>query len=418
MSSRLGSIEGPRNDSSSDHGKSVSLLRPFYPALDGLRACAFLAVFMDHYVSRVIPWRIFPWGWVGVDIFFVLSGFLITGILYDSLHRKNYFKNFYIRRSLRIFPLYYTFWFGLLLLTPLLHCEWNRYNLSSLLYLQNFLLLGAARGLHPSPGHIVFHLNHVFRHPQFLEATTLWSLCVEEHFYLLWPGVVFLLRSRRKLLAFSLAIIVMAPIVRAIYIHLRPEMLQTGVLYSNSFSRFDTLLVGAALALWLRGNPPPLATLRRYAFCALFGCPLLLIGLLMCEKSPVGDGRFDPIISTVGFSLIAVASAGLLLLALERESALARVLQLRPLASLGRISYGLYFWHALPHPIFLSLIPSFSHRHLALMVPLLSFGCTLLLAILSFHYIESPFLRLKNRWAPTTGHRSDPAPDRPHQFKF
>src|ERR1700722_7833144 len=95
----------------------------FYPALDGLRAIAVLMVFYQHYYPN---FRMgLNWGWAGVDIFFVLSGFLITGILYDTQNAAHRFRNFYVRRTLRIFPLYYGVLLLALLLTPLLHWTWH-----------------------------------------------------------------------------------------------------------------------------------------------------------------------------------------------------------------------------------------------------------------------------------------------------
>lgn len=116
-----------------------SLIKPFYPALDGIRALATLFVFSWHYCRLVFNNEVFTWGWVGVNIFFVLSGFLITGILVDSLHRQSYFRDFYIRRTLRIFPLYYAIWLLFLLATPLLHVQWNRYVAAMAFFIGNFL---------------------------------------------------------------------------------------------------------------------------------------------------------------------------------------------------------------------------------------------------------------------------------------
>ena len=93
--------------------------RAFYPALDGLRAVAFLMVFGQHYLSLA-------WGWTGVNVFFVLSGFLITGILFDTRDDPHRARNFYVRRSLRIFPLYYGLFAILMLLWPVVHWRWDR----------------------------------------------------------------------------------------------------------------------------------------------------------------------------------------------------------------------------------------------------------------------------------------------------
>ena len=158
--------------------------RAFFPALDGLRAVAFLMVFGQHYLALA-------WGWTGVNIFFVLSGFLITGILYDTRADPFRVRNFYIRRTLRIFPLYYGVFLVLLLLTPLLHWHWNRYWTLWPLYLGNFLrflsplslLRGSALEYAADA-----HLSSVRLPHTELYLGHFWSLCVEEQFYLIWPG--------------------------------------------------------------------------------------------------------------------------------------------------------------------------------------------------------------------------------------
>ena len=111
--------------------------RAFYPALDGLRAVAFLMVLLEHYNQ-------FPWGWAGVDLFFVLSGFLITGILFDSQNDTYRVRNFYVRRTLRIFPLYYGILLLILFLWPLVHWQLSWAWMVWPAYLGNF-----ARFLHP-----------------------------------------------------------------------------------------------------------------------------------------------------------------------------------------------------------------------------------------------------------------------------
>jgi peptidoglycan/LPS O-acetylase OafA/YrhL len=152
----------------------------YFPALDGLRALAFLMVFSTHYLSL-------PWGWAGVDVFFVLSGFLITGILFDSQDHPHRVRNFYIRRTLRIFPLYYGMMLLLIVLYPVYRWEWNWTWLMWPAYLGNF-----ARFIHPivfpSMLHMMANANPVSRtHQVELSFGPFWSLCVEEQFYLFWP---------------------------------------------------------------------------------------------------------------------------------------------------------------------------------------------------------------------------------------
>jgi len=168
-----------------------SLIRPFYPALNGLRAVAILMVFVNHYgalaIGRTIPLMFWP----GVDLFFVLSGFLITGILYDSRESERYFRDFYTRRALRIFPLYYGFFVLVRILKPLLHLVYSPLFWSNWLYVSNLV-----RPWWGNPTEIFW--PQVTPTPVVLGA--LWSLCVEEQFYLVWPLLVLLLRSCKAIM--------------------------------------------------------------------------------------------------------------------------------------------------------------------------------------------------------------------------
>jgi peptidoglycan/LPS O-acetylase OafA/YrhL len=151
----------------------------------------------------------------GVDVFFVLSGFLITGILYDTRDDIHRVRSFYIRRTLRIFPLYYGVFLAIFLLTPLVRWAWTWQWIAWPLYLGNFL-----RFLYP---HLNNHFVNTFAdahlvsraYPRLdLRLGHFWTLCVEEQFYLLWPWVVFTVRDRRKVMAICLACIVVVPIAR------------------------------------------------------------------------------------------------------------------------------------------------------------------------------------------------------------
>jgi peptidoglycan/LPS O-acetylase OafA/YrhL len=161
-------------------------------SLDGFRGIAFLLVFMRHYAlsthtnSAIIhaAMTIGEGGWIGVDLFFALSGFLITGILLDTRGTKGYFRNFFARRILRIFPLYYGVFVLLLLLTPFLHLQWHPGHLLYLVYLGNIAYL-----VNTGLGKIVPDVSLIH----------FWSLAVEEQFYLIWPCVIFFITSRRRL---------------------------------------------------------------------------------------------------------------------------------------------------------------------------------------------------------------------------
>ncbi len=381
---------------------SSPLLQRYYPGLDGLRGLAFLLVFGFHYGPLASAWIGFQWGFVGVDIFFVLSGFLITGILYDTAQRRHFFRDFYTRRTLRIFPLFYGLWLFLLLLTPFAHFLWNRYTVYGILYLGNLYMPGAVLGLHPNP---YLPLYHSFHHPvyEFIDIGHLWSLCVEEQFYLVWPLVVWLIRSRRALLIFCLTWIVASPLVRGLYLH--AHALISHVLYYNTLSRVEALLWGAALALFLRGPALPIVTLRRIA---LAGLPLALT-LLALGMHRFAPGALDPgftaFVSVAGFSLIAMAAMCLLFLVIDDRLFLIRLLKTRPLSYLGRISYGLYVFHLLPYRLVTGRL---SHRPSEVRVAatlLAVFAITFVAAALSFKFYEAPFIRLKDKLT-----RPDPSP--------
>src|SRR5260370_3776566 len=153
-------------------------------ALDGLRGAAILLILYDHlfWSNSQSGNRFFDFlnqvrdsSWVGVNLFFALSGFLITGILFETLHDSNYFRTFYARRALRIFPLYYGFLFVLLALTKPLHFQWNGWQYYHLTYTSNLALWRYHVPL-ILPN---FNINHF------------WSLDVEEQFYLICPFVVY-----------------------------------------------------------------------------------------------------------------------------------------------------------------------------------------------------------------------------------
>lgn len=211
-------------------------------ALDGLRGCAVLAVMVTHLLTGNLTQLPQPvasmlgLGVAGVDVFFVLSGFLITGILFSSLEDSRYFSNFYARRALRIFPLYYGVLLVLMCLTVPLHIEWDGRQWSLLLYLQN------TQSFFPSL--LTFH-NAAF------SVDHLWSLAVEEQFYLVWPMLIALSRTSRRVLLLCVFGMVLS-------FCLRVHCLQAGYEFNwvnrNTLCRVDELLAGAALAVVLRSS--------------------------------------------------------------------------------------------------------------------------------------------------------------------
>lgn len=377
--------------------KSEPENRAFFPSLDGVRALAFLMVVEQHYLAL-------PWGWSGVDIFFVLSGFLITGILFDSRDDLYRVRNFYLRRSLRIFPLYYGVFLVLLLTTPLMHWRWTWSWLAWPLYLGNYL-----RFLHPytygSPWAVVADAQiGGTRFPQYrLFLGHFWSLCVEEQFYLFWPWVVFFVRSRRALLWICAACVVLVPLARAWGDSaLSANMLKAEILYRVTPFRLDALLLGGLAALWYRGSQRDLmlrAASWVFWFCTAAVAIYLAQGILHNTFYVAPSWQL-----TWGLSFIDLYALSLLLVTIQPGTWLYRIFGWRPLRWLGRISYGAYVFHdMLDMPIKKfteGVVTPHIHSHfggnLTGFLMALSFSCVT--AWLSFRFFESRFLNLKDRW--------------------
>ena len=375
--------------------------RLFYPALDGLRGFALLLVFCQHYLEL-------PWGWTGVDLFFVLSGFLITGILYDSRDRPGRVRTFYMRRTLRIFPLYYGLLLLLVVSTPLLHWQWSVFWWAWPAYLGNYLRFLQFGHATPALSHAMFgQLTRGIGDHGVLYVGHFWSLCVEEQFYLIWPWVVFAIRDRRRLMVCCVAAVVVAPMVRVALAAAAPPYFMDPLVGTVVLTplRADALLLGGLLALLLRGSRA-LWTVRVARWCGWAALPLL--ALLMARTLhrhtiyayPTGT-------LTWGISLVDLLAAVLILLSLKPGSAVYRVFTLRPLRWLGRISYGAYIFHDMPHMVYVRAATWIGHSvpfvgvHVRSSAALIALLCTLLLAALSFRYFETPFLRLKERLAPS-----------------
>lgn len=369
-------------------------LRSHYPAFDGLRAVAAFMVFAVHYIYPVLPFKPLWWSFAGVDLFFVLSGFLITGILFDARHQSGFLKTFYKRRSLRIFPLFYAFWAAIFLLSPLLHPDLQRYNLSNLLYLGNFWASVSPDALDKMSLVPISVLGH---HASICIGH-FWSLCVEEHFYLLWPFIVWLFPSRKALLWISGSAVVAVLCLRIfLYLHNPVFVINTRLLYHSSYTRFDTMLIGSWFALWLRGASITHKSFKRLSL-GLVSVPVVLLAL---THLTIGRrwalNEVHPLLTTYGFTLLGLAAAGVLLYCIDEETPLFRILTWRQLAAFGRVSYGFYLFHMLPFDFFGDRRPFFEKYHATFLIPVIAFAATYACAKLSFRYLETPFLKLKDR---------------------
>ncbi len=384
--------------------RAEQLLRRHYPGIDALRGFATLLVFLCHYVGTLWSAPVFAWGWVGVDVFFVLSGFLITGILFDSLQEESYFRRFYVRRAFRIFPLYFGFWLLMLLLTPLLHTEWNGHLLLNALYLSN---------LTPSSLGWTLRFGGRWAPLPMLSVGHFWSLCVEEHFYLGWPFVVFFLRDRVRLMRFCAGAAVLAPSLRTAMFFLHPRLThETGFLYNCTLFRCDALFIGAWVALWLRGSALEMGTVRRRClWISLLAGGAIFAAQAQCLVFYKDYGTQPTVMlpwtETFGFSLIDVLAACLLISCLMPDSWPYRMLRGAKLQKLGLVSYGFYVLHHLPLNSAMLMGARLARHHLQAAVTVALFFVFYGAAQLSYRYLESPFLRLKERYGATP---ADPFP--------
>jgi peptidoglycan/LPS O-acetylase OafA/YrhL len=367
-----------------------------YPALDGLRAIAVTLVFIGHYGGgshggRFLEWfnRLRVFGSAGVSLFFVLSGFLITGILYDTQSSNHYFKNFYARRSLRIFPIFYLVLALCLVLTPVLHFHLQWGHVSFLFYLGNFFanrnwnLYELVSPTHPS---LSINLGHF------------WSLFVEEQFYLIWPVAIFLIKDRLGLLRLSLTVVALVLLVRVSMVWFLPLDVAERFAFRMLPTRADDLLVGSAVALLLRG-PSAEKWLRRSWIFFVAGISAFAIMSIWRKHF----GFYDPYNLTIGLDFVSFASAGLIALAIKQGPAVIRLLSLRPLRTIGKYSYGFYIYHLMfgkARSVFLlwciTYFPSMAIG--GLVYAFTSYITILIVAGLSYELYERRFLAMKSRF--------------------
>jgi len=381
------------------------------PALDGVRGLAILLVLLVHLMlfnndtgNRL--WdsvgQLRSLGFLGVDLFFVLSGFLITGILYDTLRDPHYFRSFYMRRFLRIFPLYYGFLVLVIVIAAVTHTAWEGRQWSLLTYMQNTGIWFPVDGFHPGP---LVDLNHF------------WSLAVEEQFYFFWPMLVFLIRDRRRLIQLGLVLSAFALGLRTwLSFHLTPSNI--GLIHECTPCRMDTLMIGGCLALTLRGEMPKF--LRRAAAPWFWMSVIVMVGYSVTHPYVyLSSARF---VGTVGYSMCAIAFAALILLSLEENTAWNRIFSMGWLRSFGKYSYGIYVLHILVGYVFsqwvrhllgtsirIFLTPWLHSRALAIVIEFcVNVSIVYAAAFLSYNLYEVHFLRLKKYF----GYRRSAKPQR------
>jgi len=354
--------------------------RFYRPELDALRFCAFALVFIAHGFPSVAGFEasnIHAWistlihgirqgGAYGVDVFFMLSAYLITEILLREHRRTGAISvgAFWVRRILRIWPLYYAFLALALWVIPHLNEESfpTFHAVAFATFWGNFALIMRPQGITTVAG-------------------ILWSVSIEEQFYLLWPLVLRHFLPRLRLICLALILVSTG---------LRAWLVYSGVdsdwsLWGNTFTRFEPIAIGALIAIELNGRTPMLKDSTRVV--GLLGGLLLIVIL----------GAWIPREGTtalIAFPLAAFAAALMLLSTLGTPRLIPR-----PLVYLGRISYGLYVFHV--------FAIHFVRRHIQIRSPFVewpmefvtAFALTVFLAAISYRFYETPFLRLKDRFS-------------------
>jgi peptidoglycan/LPS O-acetylase OafA/YrhL len=365
------------------------------PELDGLRGIAIAMVLLYHLFQLTLVARPGSWlahlqtalslGWSGVDLFFVLSGFLIGGILLDARESTNYFRVFYTRRFFRIVPIYAV----VLLVVPGLIFVAQRATRGDFFWLSN--------GPLPWYSYWVFLQNFWMAKRETLGANGLaitWSLAVEEQFYLTLPLVVRVL-SRPQLQRFALAGCCLAPVLRLGLLLYRRSWCAAFVLMP---CRADALLLGVLAAILLR-DVRWSGRIQKWKLVWFIAFPVLLLGIaLLTLKSP---HMGDPLMQIVGYSWLALFYASVLLFALTHStSALSGMLRMKWLGWIGAIAYGVYLIHQTVQGMLFGLCsihePSITGVS-SLLIAFSALVATLVIAKLSWRYFESPLVRLGHR---------------------
>ena len=343
----------------------------YMPQLDSLRALAVLAVMIHHFlpVDRYIPSDYITLGMLAVRLFFVLSGFLITGILlgYRTDTPKNALKRFYFRRVLRIFPIYYLTLFVALALQVRAIQQGAFWHLT---YLSNYVAV---------------------LHPEWMgPASHFWTLAVEEQFYFVWPFIM-LFVPRKHLIKTIIGAIVLAVIFRALTLTVLDIPFEAGGIFT--FATLDSLGGGALLALFHYDE-----TLRPYLprvmkLCLAAGLTILALTTLLY-------------VYTIGFrviyTLLCLGVSLLFMVLIEKTSrgfsGKAKIVMEHPFVLYtGKISYGLYVYHNFMLAIVLYYLSKTAAPPDYRLVAVVSFAATFATAMLSWHLIERPIARIKNK---------------------
>jgi peptidoglycan/LPS O-acetylase OafA/YrhL len=356
----------------------------YNPHIDGLRGVAILLVMGYHYFSGMY---IFDFGWSGVDLFFVISGYLLTSRLYPYVTDKRLLQKFYWNRFLRIVPLYVTFLIVFFSFAAFLasYKQTNEFDI----YLNN------------TPAFFLFFTNWLYIKYiaiNFVYTGPLWSLSVEEQFYLIFPWFFFVFKNKKNLLQVGIFLLCAVLIYRCIYFSFFLQKDTYIKIYFNSFCRADAFLMGFVLYMAIENGL--FAKIENLLSPILyFGFAILLLGIIFNNTMMVNS-----FFETIGFTIIALIYGCFLFQANSNKTYfIKKVLSKRFLIQTGKISFGLYIFHVPVHIVLLSmLLAAYKALHFQpdtvifkIVLIIMSILISYIISILSYKYYESFFLKFK-----------------------
>jgi peptidoglycan/LPS O-acetylase OafA/YrhL len=374
-----------------------------FPALDGLRGIAALMVVAHHSAFTYFLTNTFDKAylratgllWVGVDLFFVLSGFLITNILLDTRKSPNYFRAFYGRRFVRIFPLYYAFLAVFYLLLPAFGIKLTIAEIQAQPWQWTYTA-NIYDGFHLWPGQNIGHF---------------WTLGIEEQFYLLWPLMV-LFSSERYLKRGVIVVFLAIPLLRALCLS---AGLSVNFINTFTLCHMDGLLLGALISIAFREgiiekitSPEYNSILKRFDWGVggvVLGFILVYCLILRNDQFTLNILTWPPFLQCIGTTIISLPLAyGVMRAVCSDINSLQKVMSLKYLRMIGKYSYALYVLHApiclwvgwhFPVPNFLqNLPPLWSFLH-SLYIIFVQFTLSIIAAVISWNLLEKHFLKLK-----------------------
>ena len=320
-----------------------------------------------------------------MDLFFVLSGFLITDILLNTVGKPGFLKKFYLRRMLRIFPLYYLLLIICLIILPLMGALQGQMGYFTTnqwwfwLYFQNWLYV-----IHPP------EQNNLLLH--------LWSLAVEEQFYIVWPFIILLVKKIKVLFWIAITLLIGIMITRSLLWVTNTEGLQYFNLYI--YTRIDGICIGCALALLQRMNP---GLISKNISIIVFAFAALNFSFYFLNR--VNNFSF-PYFPFIGYTTFAILFAILVDECIVNSNGwIARLCNIRPLRFFGKISYGFYIIHWPVYKLLNDKILSWvklnwieTEYYAQITSAITSTLLAVILSVLSFYLFEARFLKLKNNW--------------------